>query len=220
MTTKKKLRAPKQYRAPLRSRKAMIDYLLAGPGHCHGYDQYLFAFNVKVYDIDLDFDHLLRQYVDDGQTSEAFDYWIGNPEFLAKIRKEHARQENNLFDWGQEGAWETVENDEAYTSLWSGENVAVKYDRFGRSSGYIVITELEGKKFSGREGMDEYRYWLEAMGTHQLRKVYQFIVQCRADFTPAAAKEEIQIRAAVAFFEGVVDRMLPPLPSANVGAGI
>lgn len=219
MTTKK-MRAPSQYRAPLRSRKAMIEHLLAGPGHVNGYDQYLFAFNVKVYDINLDFDHLLKLVVDDGQMSEEFDYWITNPDFLAKIRKEFDRHENNLFDWGQEGAWETVESDEAYTSLWSGENVDVKYDRFGRSCGYIVITQLEGKKFSGREGPDDYREWLAELGSHQLRKIYRFIVQCRADFTPAAAKAEIEIRAAVAFFEGVVGRMLPPLPEANVGAGI
>ena len=219
--SKTRLRTPAKYRAPLRSRNAITDYLLNRDGHCSGHDWYLFAFNVKAYGVDLDFWHLLDLWIKTGEPTEDDEWALKQPEYFTAIETAFTDAEEKLFWAGQERAWDDLTDSETYQMLWDGTEIDVEYSGFGRSSGWIVITRLLHEEFNSRDREPDYEEWLNSLSMERLRLVYRFIVQCTADFTQKSAAEAIEYGAAFWFFEHYcADIPRPVRPENNIGAFI
>lgn len=205
----------------LNSRAKMIEQLLdRRNGHSHGYDFYLFAFNVKAYGAKLTFGHLLKLFLASGYADDEWCY--EQPEYLAALEAEFDRVESDVWEWGVQGAWESVTDTDAYNTLQDGTDIDVEYGSFGRSSGWLVVTELLGKKFHSRMDRNDYREWLESLSRADLLLVFRFFTEAKKWFTPKAAASEVEHQAAYSFFKGHAEVTVPrPIRAEDqVGAGI
>ncbi len=211
---------PDYYRTPLRSRSDIAAYLASIGGYYSTYARQgrsYFAFDVKCYQADLDFGHLIEVYRNGGYYGDG-ETWLDNPEWVNQAREKHEEVERHLFDWGVEDAARLISDSDCYTHLHDGTEVEVEYAWMGRSGGYIGIGQFEGFDF----GKDEDRgFWHEVfrgnphrsgtihrlhwdrtyptMGYATLRKLYALVVMLAHDFTPEEASAEVEHHAAFRF---------------------
>ncbi|MCI0421515.1 MAG: hypothetical protein L0312_20200 [Acidobacteria bacterium] len=203
MSTKRK---PAYYRTPLRSRKQIADFLLQKKRRYFDRDYHLvfFHWDVKLFHLDLTFDNLL-------ETGKKNGYVRGeatSSEWLSEARKRSDEHQEQLLEYGQEGAWRILEHSDAFQYLYDGTPVKAKYVSVGRSGGYIALlsfnsvtltdppTGLEEALYGGDSARDEDR----ALPYRELRKLYQLIVMLDHDFTREAACREVEHHAAFALF--------------------
>jgi len=194
------MRNPYQY--PLRSRKAIIEYLTSGFRYDRGYhERYSLSFDVKAYNVDLDFDHLWEKYSKEYMP----DHWeCGNRLSYKKLAKEKYEEvKENLWDWGQEGAWRNVDDGDCYRMLWSGTVFDTKFGLAGRSGGHLVVTEWNNYSLDGTS--EDFDRDLEEMGWEDLRNLYKMVCQWEVDFTSENASAEVEYQAAFTFFVNIVD---------------
>ena len=214
---------PGYYRTPLRSRSDIADFLASVGGYysTHGHHgRSYFAFNVKCYDADLAFGHLIQTYRSAGYYGDG-ETWLDNPEWLVQALAKYEVAERHLFDWGVEDASRMVTASGCYNHLYNGTEVEVEYAWMGRSGGYIGIGRFEGFDFSEdvsrgywdevfrgnphRGGTAEWLDWdrtFPTMDYPALRKLYALVVMLIHDLTPEKASSEVEHHAAFRFVEG------------------
>lgn len=223
MKTATKQKKPACYAAPLRSRKAQVAWLLDHKTH-HGF----LSWNVKLYHVNLDFDHLLEIYKKKclayhgavGQEPE-IPRRFTDAKWLAEARAKHEEVKENLFEWGVEDACRNINDGDGYQELWNGKKFNVEYAFVGRSNGHLVIQKFDGMDMDSdsleRALTDED----DPMTAEHVRDLYQFVVQCDHDFSNQNANDEVEYMAASSFFDNVCnDIELDPLPEDTVGQDI
>jgi len=193
------MKTPEYYKAPLRKKADIIQFLLKQANRRH-YDRraFLFCFDVKIYNLDLSFDNLLKVAKEHGDIDNLDDVM-----FLAGAKEQFAEHENILFDWAIEDARETFTgrqgpnyyrpDDDGFNMLWDGTEIDVEFAFLGRSGGWLCITHWEGVALESEENLNDFSY-------KQLRALYRYIVMLQADLkrhTPSARVEE---KAAWALF--------------------
>lgn len=211
MTTKTKFKKPAYYRTPLRNPEKIRKYLLDYDNRPYeSHDDALFAWNVKCYSVNMDFDHLLEVWIKDNGDEEL----AQNPEWLEKAKELYEEHEEHLFDWGIEGARNLVTDSDCYDHLWDGTPVNVEYGFAGRQGGWLVIEKFDGHRLRNEED-------LENLSDDSLRELYALVRMLEHDITRKIAEGEVEHHAAFDFFENICnDIKLTPKPEQDLGAGI
>jgi hypothetical protein len=190
---------PSCYRAPLRSRKDIIAFLM-------GHDNYYrhapstnspLAWNVRDYDSDLSAAHLIEVY----RRDVGDEPWLDFPEWRQPALAKYEEVKDKLWDWAIEDARRRVQDDEAYRYLWDGTPIDVEYRFVGRSGGWLVLTKFEGDCLENIDE-DEFPEYLETLPYPMLRKLYHLVVQNDHDFRREAVAAEIEHAAAWSWIEG------------------
>lgn len=214
-----KYRVPDCYKTPLRSRKAIAAYLDSIGGYCGTYysEGSYFAFNVKCYRVDLDFDHLLDVFRESGDYGPD-ERWLDDPVWLDRARERYAEIGDSLFQWALDDVRAAVFDSDCWTFAFSGDKLDVSYLWLGRSGGYLGIESFEGFDFSDSAmSREAWRETFEGavgydgrprMSYATLRRLYGLIVMLEHDWTPAKASAEVERTAAWILVDGV-DRSDP-----------
>lgn len=214
------MRKPDYYQTPLRSRKDITDWIISNTKRrCGGLDydgkNHMLCFNVKVNYVDFDFDHLLeihRKHNDDP-------IYTHNDEWLAACRDKYTEVQENLWDRAIENARSCFLEMDAYRTLWDGTEVAVRYGFYGRSGGWLSITEFEGIPFAHGDMDDsDWRRIMEgksneidySMDYRTLRKLYGLVVILKHYVNNL--RDELEYLAADILFELECDDI--PRPDA------
>lgn len=195
------MKTPEHYKAPLRSRRAILDFLLNRINR-RFYDRrgFLFCFNVKCYSADLSFENLLS--VAKEQDIEH----LNDVMFMHEARERFEKHENELFNWGVEDARRTFTgreadhyskpDDDGYNTLWDGTAVDVEFAFLGRSGGWLCLTHFEGTPLADEGDINSLDY-------RTLRLLYRYIVMLKADLERSRASRRVEEAAAWAFFANV-----------------
>ena len=201
------------YTYPHRSREKMAHYVAINCGeYWAGHHDGCFPLNyyVKADHVDLDFDHLWEKYAPEHMPAEVKDV-VKNPEFAAAYemvaRREYDRiEQNTLWEWGQEGAWNSVTDSDTFGSLWSGGTYKCKFGLYGRSGGHLCVEEAVGFNLN-KKPEDLYNELNDPEYTRieDLRILYKLARQWEVDFTAKKASAEIEYQAAWQFFVNVVE---------------
>lgn len=160
-TVKKPRKNASPYPTPLRSRKAIVDYVTGKNGwddRSYDHKHHLFCFNVKIYNFDLSFDNLLKVWGDRGEGNK--ELLASDTEYVARLRErfdENGNRENQLWEWAietmQRTFWsdrDSKPDDDGWNSLFDGSvDVHARFQFHGRSAGWLVLTEF------GIEGVNE-----------------------------------------------------------------
>lgn len=232
MTTTK-ARKPACYAAPIRGRKKQLEWLLAHETHYDDSDRkrYL-SWNVKLYSVDLGFDHLLKVYKTKHctvQTATGTEQKIPrqytDEKWLALAREKYDEIKDNLFEWAVEDTRRSLIEGYGYQCLWNGTEFKVEYGFIGRSGGHLVITSFGGGSFVSAISLDQDTLIdiqdNDSLTTKQVSDLYQFVVQCDHDFRRQNAEDEVEYNAAFALFENCCnDLPLDPLPQEDTGVNI
>jgi hypothetical protein len=204
----KKAKLPGYYRAPLRSREAIVGFLL------QHYDRFLsdcspLAWGVKAYGVDLSYEHLSTVHqADAGELG-----W--GPEQRKAARALYAEYEEHLWDWGVAAARCGVSDCDSFKQLWDGTELDVAYEFAGRSGGWLLMLRFAGQDLSTLYSVD-FASWLADLEVKTLRNFYRLVVQCEHDFRREAVEAEIEYQAAFCFFNNICDDLRPELPPAPV----
>jgi hypothetical protein len=197
-----KIKKPKAYNAPLRSRKAIIAFL------ADHHDYYRFrgtcspiAWNVKDHGSDLEFDNLVEVYKK-GHNYGQDEVWLDSPEYLKAAREKYDEVKDKLWEWAIERARESVMEDDAYKCLWDGTELQVTYEFGGRSGGWLLMTKFEGEDLSSIP-QEHVAHDLGGMPYKTLVKLYKLVVQNDHDFRSEAVTSIIEENAAFDLFENV-----------------
>lgn len=212
--SKKRVKIPEHYQAPLRSRQAIAEYLLACK-HYEGEGRSLFAFNVKLRQIEFTFDSLLQIWIEAEDCPQLHD-----PDWLDHARSVFEKvDQENLFEYGRNAACHFVTDTDCYKHLPDGTEVDVTLGFMGRSDGYIGIFKFEGYDFTKsslefwkeafcgcpfREDSRAGQGWLERyeeMPFDTLYKLYRYVVMCEYDFDDKQVVGEIMFQIAQHFFK-------------------
>lgn len=196
------MKKPAKYKYPLRSRAAILEWLKARKPYFGHYEFYPLNWNVKAYGVNLDFDHLVKRFQEwaspdiapGGKYHEAY---------LAYARKKHAQlRDDELWQWGTEEAWRSVENDDGRRMLWNdeGPQVDIEFGLEGRSGGHLVVRKYDGFTFGRGRERYEWEQYLDELTWKDLWYLYRMVVTWDADFTQEAARDEIEYQAAFQFF--------------------
>jgi len=199
---------PDYYRAPLRRRRGIASFLLSSYRQhtSQDYGMLLLTWDVKLYGLNLDFEHLLEVHRQDYNPDDYGEAW------LAAARDLYESQDlNRLEEHAAEDARRHVNEDDTYKQLWDGTPLDVEYDFIGRSGGHIALTKFDGAELftRGRPG------GLLATATigdldlpfEDLRRLYRLVVMLDHDFTRGAARAEVEHQAAFLFFENRRDEI-------------
>lgn len=193
-----KHRTPAYYRAPLRSRAAIVAFLKDAANGRPSYG--LFTFNVKAYGVDLSFDNLAKRARECGELAKD-----ASPRYLAECRAEYEETgEGQLCEWAIEQARENVKDFDTNRMLWNGDKAIAEWSFAGRSGGWLALESFEGMELGEsavrRHGSD--MLWDSIAGSSFpfLRRLYRFVVQCLHDFRREAVESEIEHQAAFALF--------------------
>lgn len=193
------MRKPKYYQTPLRSRDAIIAWIKENTAdRYYDHENCPFCFNVKVYRVDFDFDHLLKIYREQ-QDGNKHDDWLAE----ARQRWEE-HKDNDLWEWAVENCREAfccgsdgTPNQDTYRTLWDGTELDVSYSFRGRSGGWLSLDRFQGWTLT------DFPEALTKMSYKELRQLYQLIVMLVHDLRREAIRAEIEYQAAWALFVNV-----------------
>lgn len=236
---------PEYYRCPFRRRREIVEFLFSRRSWTHrGGREYwwrgdtgrssdgnwLFCFNVKAHWVDFTFENLVRRWKEMGYGERA-----GDAHWLAEARTKLAElKPGDLWDWGVEGARRTFvsdrrdapegkPDDDGYSMLWDGTPIETRFAFMGRSGGWLVLTEFDGRLLD----CDSANYFgpgsdpalcFQDWSYRELRRLYQFIVMLAHDVDGTASEGAIEEHAAFDFFENVCRGI--PTSEALIGMGI
>ncbi len=210
MSTKK---AP--YTFPHKSRKAKVDYLTDIGGYYSRDGSYPLEFNVAAY-ADLDFDTLWKLLLQERQT-EYPEGTTARALFEFAARKAYADCSEHLWSWAVEDAQRNLFEGDAYTTLWDGTSLDVKFGLYGRSGKHLCIESFEGITLRGLnpDSLGELLMCQNGPGgedvldSPRLKKgfewqipgervdlLYRYVRQCEIDFTSSKAEAEVEYQAA------------------------
>ena len=212
---------PEFYTTPLTARADIANYLMNRKGRYYrDHGHLLFVFNVKVYDPDLDFDHMLDLNVESGYGAGGTD-----PGWIEETRQRHAEtDQDDLYQMGVDDAGRQVTESDCFNHLYDGTPVDVEYAFVGRSSGWIALTKFEGIKLIDPDLLKDLFEGVQEDGETPtltdvaLQRLYALIRMLEHDLTQEKAKAEVEYQAAFNFFEN----LCADIPTADVclGAGI
>lgn len=195
-----KSKRPDYYAAPLRSRKAIIAFLIEHPDYHRSMSTCSpLAWNVKLYGIDLSYDNLVKKYKESGYAGP----WIDFPEFTTAAKAKYDEHEKHLWEWGVEDASRGVNENDSNKTLWSGTELDVEYVFAGRSGGWLLMHKFEGKDFTRFSYREEFEEYLSELPFRDLRNLYQLVVQNDHDFAREQVVAEVEYLTAFTFFENV-----------------
>ena len=210
MSTKK---AP--YTFPHKSRKAKVDYLTDVGGYYSRHGSYPLEFNVAAY-ADLDFDTLWKLLLEERQ-SQYPEGTTSRALFEFAARKAYADCSEHLWSWAVEDAQRNLFEGDAYTILWDGTSLDVKFGLYGRGGKHLCIESFEGITLQGLnpDSLGELLMCQNGPGgkdvfdSPRLKKgfewqipgervdlLYRYVRQCEIDFTPSKAEAEVEYQAA------------------------
>ncbi len=169
---------PSYYSAPLKSRAAIVAWLLeradANPRKSYG----LFCYNVKLHRLNTDFERAWRNALEGGYlpcTSLRF-------KEACRALWDNGSSET-AFEVGAQDAASNVVDDDGYRMLWDGDRAIAEWDIAGRSGGWLVLKSFDGVSL-GEMDRHEFEAFMEPDGAsyNWLRNLYRFLVQCDHDF--------------------------------------
>lgn len=199
-------RKPEYYQTPLRSRQDIIDFIIFST-HQRVYDHrpHPFCYNVKVYHVDFDFDHLLQIH----REAEDDPIYTHNDEWLAGARAEYDDlKEGQLWEYAQEDACNQLLESDAFKCLYDGTQVDVRYSFEGRSGGWLSINRFEGHDFT--EDDQHIKYVLQDMQFSTLRKLYVLVTMLNHDVRRDNVAKELEYQAAFNLFHNVCSDVPQP----------
>ena len=190
------MKTPSYYVAPLRSRAEIVAFLKQAANERPQYG--IVAINVKLYHVDLSFDHLLAM-----ARKEGFGYVsTASPRYVAACRLVHEEiGESTLCDYAIEGARDGAIDDDGYRLIWNEDKIIADWAFDGRSSGWLVLQSFEGINMVTGNGYGD--AILDDLDFRTLRRLYRFIVQSRHDFRREAVRESVEYAAAFMLFENL-----------------
>ncbi len=186
------MRKPDYYQTPLRSRRDIVGFIVNAT---HQRDSAPFCFNVKVYGVNLEFEHLLDLY----REYEGDPIFTHNDDWLKAAKEQFDESEEDLFDWGIEGARDLVTDSDCFNHLWDGTPVDVEYSFEGRSGGWLSLNRFDGVDFTTTTDED-YDTLLMEQDYAWLRRLYQLIVMLKHDLRREAVQAEVEHHAAFDLF--------------------
>jgi hypothetical protein len=193
------------YTYALKSRKAITEFLIDHENYYRSMSTCSpLAWNVKAYGVNLDFDHLVEVY----RKSEGGD-WLDFPEWAIPAELVYNEYKDRLFDCAIESCRFTVQDSDAYTTLWSGKSVDVEYNFTGRSGGYVIIEKHNGTDLT-RISRDEFPDYLDRMDFADLLDLYKLVVQNDRDFRREAVESEVEYQAAFTLIENLCGDVVRP----------
>ena len=203
-----KVKKPEAYKTPLRKRADIIAWIVDNTDQrFYDHEKCPFCFNVKVYSVDLEFDHLLKIYREEQDGNEADD-WL--PEARQRWEK---HKEVDLFNWALEDCRDGVSDSDVYNQLWDGTPVNATYTFRGRNGGWLSLDKFLGWTFASRDS--DFPEALAEMDYKELRQLYQLIAMLKHDLRRAAIEKEVEYKAAWALFVNVcsdlTDKVYPQM---------
>jgi hypothetical protein len=219
-----KYQTPDYYKAPLKSRADIAAFLAKQKSYGSWNDYCRFVWDVKLYGVCLEYDHLLEIHKKSGYCS--LDN-IDDPAVQKLYHKHYKGEEDNLYEIAVEDAWEDVNGSDCYTHLYDGTNCDAKFASYGRSGGYIGLNGF--LKYSDAKSTYIYDftdhdsdYWnavfrgnpyphgsrasedwfseYRELPFPDLRLLYRLVVMLNHDFTRDAACEAVEHQAAYHVF--------------------
>ena len=211
----------KPFSPTLRTRKAMIDFLLT---QSHGIREarawqgdgvFRFCFNVKCRMVDFSFKHLLEIITTQG---------IANPEPFKDadyVQRLHEKYNEEFCEGGDTAQlWEAAieicreqyaGNDEYILS--NGKTVKTEWQFLGRSGGWLVLSGFEGYDLATND-----TDVITSMPWKDLRRLAYLVEQVEYELKPPKVREEIEYQAASLFFGHMCEKV--ERPNAQLAAGI
>lgn len=210
----KRLRPP--FPMPHRTMKAMADFITTATKARRYHRPHPFCFNVKIYRVNFDFDHLLNIYRTRFLQDPEF---TKSPEWLAQAKEKYEEVKDGLFEPAIEVArayfvgFEGQEDLRADQCLWDGTPVEATFSFEGRSGGWLSINSFEGIDFTDDDiypdGEHPVRDMLMRQSFRWLRKFYKFVAMLSHDLSGNKVEDEVEFQAAIGFFENACGDIPP-----------
>ena len=196
-------RMKKQYKTPLRSRKAMLSYLLNRGGRWQSrggmdYDRrsWRFCFNVKLNRVDLEFDHLLKLELERDPIQDR----LRDEHFLLEARA--LLNAERLCEAAIEQlCWHYSDVMTKHVCLPDGTQVFPEFQFMGRSGGWLVLTRFNGYALTAEEEF-------EAWSTMEIRNLYRYVVQVEEDLNCEPKERQVEREAAYLFFQHICEDIM------------
>lgn len=202
-----KIKSPYSY--PHKSRQAKVDYITGIGGYCSNHDRVAIEFNVGLYYVDADFDHIWAKALATETPDPSCDLAMLEDAARSVYDKETA------YEWAVEDASRSLseQGDCAYHMLWDGTPVEVKLELWGRGGKHLVITEFEGHRLTcseellaeemmERDSNGDWTIW----STPTVNKLYKYVRQCEVDFTSKKASDEVEYQMAWRLMQDAVEK--------------
>jgi hypothetical protein len=196
---KTKHKTPAGYVAPLRSRAAIVAWLLARAESNSRPSYGLFCYNVKLYRLNTDFSHAVKLAKESGVLACESDRYLAECQALW----DNGSSET-AFEVGTQDACESVTDDDSNRMLWDGSGAIAEWEFNGRSGGWLCLKEFDGVNLSAMDRHEFEAFTEPGMGASfpWLRNLYRFLVQCDHDFR--RPESEVEYQAAGWFFANAV----------------
>lgn len=191
----KRHKTPAGYVAPLKSRAAIVAWLLdrAKSNSRPGYG--LFTYNVKLHRLKTDFAHLCKLARESGELAAD-----ASPRYLAAVEAVYDEHSRAVWESAEETARDQLTGDDTNRVLWNGDEVLAEWAFDGRSGGWLVLKSFGGVTLGAfdaeellatpeQDGGPSYKW---------LRNLYRFLVQCDHDFR--RPESEVEYQAAFTLF--------------------
>jgi hypothetical protein len=193
------MKTPKHYAAPLKSRAAIVAWLMdriksnSRPGYG------LFTYNVKLHGLNTGFAHAVKLAKESGNLPCESARYLAECEALW----DNGRSET-AFEVGQQDAMERVTSDDTNRMLWDGSSAIAEWEFNGRSAGWLCLKEFNGVNLAGMDA-HEFEAFMEPdqASYNWLCSLYRFLVQCDHDFR--RPESEVEYLASSWFFSNAAD---------------
>lgn len=202
------MKKPKEYNTPLRSRKDIAAYIVDVTHQRYYHGHHPFCFNVKLYKLDLEFDHLWEVFQANNEldTHHKTDEWLK----AAKERYEETKADQ-IYQWAVEECTDQFLEREHH--LVTGPEVKAEFSFEGRSNGWLSLNKFQGENFH-RVSIEELKDYMlgkdpeHTMDFKTLRQLYQFIVQLNVETKKVS--EEVEYWAADTLFNNLCSDLPQP----------
>ena len=185
------MKTPTYYKAPLRKRSEIREYLTDGGTHgsyFRNHSRYLFSWNVKIHSYNEEFEHLLSLFEDRSTDN----LWIeGCREFYSNMSD---NKKNQLWEWTIDSCRESITDCDSYEGLWDSGEGNAEWCFEGRCGGHLCLVGFDGVDLRDDETV------LDDMEYKTLCRLYRFVVQCDHDFRAEAVKREFEYQMAFCLF--------------------
>lgn len=214
-----KYKSPFKY--PLKSRAAIVQYLMRTG---FDYPGYVLSFNVKIHHSNFEFDHLLKLHEENYGKLNPTQLELARQWFLTRYGEQYDTNEaqdkerNQLWNWAQEDAVRSVEEDEGLDTLRDGTPIAKTLEWRGRSGGYIVMPKFEGEDLNMSDS--HFEEWAQAKEVGYdgkggyivpfpfLRKLYKYMVEMKYFLNNKAASDAVEYAASFTIFGNMISEEL------------
>lgn len=200
------MKMPDYYKAPLRKRQEIVDWLfLEHKGRTYDYRYYPLVWDVKLYGLNLDLDHLIAICKENGEWHEIYDEYM---DIIKSLYNPDA-----LYELAVEAAVDGVNRDDTFKELWDGTPLNVEYTQIGRSGGHLAIERWECQRIDFCSTEAAYDFFSD-MPYDELRTLYRLVVMLDHDWTREAACQEVEYMAVNLLFANWTENLLERIEGA------